>query len=570
MARRTNRLSWRLLVLILVLAVGALGVAARLVQVQILHHDYYERQAEEEHLHRAVVRAPRGAILDRNGHPLAATAAAFDVYVDPRSWREDAAALKGTAVLAPLLGRDPVELVWSVRSTDQGDYPAGSVDAAKGLQLIDQAPPGVKAVETSVRYYPERDIASTLLGFVGLEQTGLTGIEHDFDEELGGVSAEVYFERDAIGNPIPFGRKVGGAPKPGGDIRLTIDRYIQRLVETKLDEAIAQHKARGGTIIVMEPKTGEILAMASRPSFKLSELNLNDRAQSDFYRNRAVTDMYAPGSLMKTVTMAAAIDLGLVTPNSTYYDSGVERVQGATIHNWDFGSHGTVTATQILQLSLNTGAVWLSRMIGADHFYEYVKRFGFGEPTNIGLGGEAPGQVRTNQDEGWCPCDLATNSFGESIGATPLQVITAVSSLVNGGLLMRPYIVKEVVGPDGPRSYDPVVVRRVVSPETAQTLVQMMNAVVEGVPGHPAQVPGYSVAGKTGTSTFSDRTTIASFIGFAPVQDPRFIMLVKIDEPQDDRLGSLVAAPVFRDLTPQILTYFGVAPDAALVNGSQP
>jgi cell division protein FtsI/penicillin-binding protein 2 len=256
-----------------------------------------------------------------------------------------------------------------------------------------------------------------------------------------------------------------------------------------------------------------------------------------------------------------------VTSNSTFYDSGVARVQGATIHNWDYSSRGTVTATQILQYSLNTGAVWLSGLLGADNFYDYVQRFGFGQPTDVGLAGEGTGIVRTNRSEGWCPCDLATNSFGQSIAATPLQVITAVSALVNGGLLMRPYIVKEVVGPDGPRSFDPVVVRRAVSPETSRTLVEMMNAVVEGVPNHAARVHGYSVGGKTGTSTFTDRsTTIASFIGFAPVQDPRFIMLVKIDEPQDDRLGGVVAAPVFRTLTPQILTYLGVAPDAALVN----
>jgi cell division protein FtsI/penicillin-binding protein 2 len=256
-----------------------------------------------------------------------------------------------------------------------------------------------------------------------------------------------------------------------------------------------------------------------------------------------------------------------VTSNSTFYDSGVARVQGATIHNWDYSSRGTVTATQILQYSLNTGAVWLSGLLGADNFYDYVQRFGFGQPTDVGLAGEGTGIVRTNRSEGWCPCDLATNSFGQSIAATPLQVITAVSALVNGGLLMRPYIVKEVVGPDGPRSFDPVVVRRTVSAETSRTLVEMMNAVVEGVPNNAAQVPGYSVGGKTGTSTFTDRsTTIASFVGFAPVQDPRFIMLVKIDEPQDDRLGGVVAAPIFRTLTPQILTYLGVAPNPVRVN----
>ena len=568
MARRTSRLSWRLFVLVLLLAFGTVAVVARLVQVQILQHDYYARQAEEEHLHRAVVRAPRGAVLDRNGYPLATTVAAFDVYVDPRSWQDDLTALKGAAALGPLIGRDVTELIETVRAHEQGDYLAArGIGAAEGLQVLQQAPPGVNAVETSSRFYPEGDLASGLLGFVGRDQEGLTGIEHDFDAELGGVPAEVYFERDAIGNPIPFGRRLGGEPVAGGDVQLTIDRYIQRLAETALDKAVQEHEASGGAIIVMDPKSGEILAMTSRPSFKFSGLNLADAAQDDLFRNRAVTDMYPPGSLMKTITMAAAIDQGLVTPNTTYYDQGVERVQGATIHNWDYSSRGTVTATQVLQFSLNTGAVWLSRMLGPDRFYDYLYRFGFGEPTNVGLAGEASGQVRTNHTEGWCPCDLATNSFGQSIAATPLQVITAISALVNGGQLMRPYIVKEVVGPDGPRTYEPVVVRQAVSDATSRTLVQMMNAVIEGVPNHLAKVPGYTVGGKTGTSTFPDRsTTIASFVGFAPVEDPRFIMLVKIDEPKDDRLGGVVAAPVFRELTPQILSYLGFAPGVALVD----
>ena len=568
MARRSHRLNWRMALLILTLGIGVVAVVARLAQVQIVRHEYYAQRAEEEHLHQTVVREPRGSILDRNGYPLATTVTTFDVYVDPRSWREPATALRGAAALAPLLGRAPADLLSAVAAQAQGDYLAArGVDAQIGLDVLDAAPAGVTAVSASRRHYPEGDVASALLGFTGRDQVGLTGIEADFERELGGVPATVYFERDGLGNPIPFGRRLGDTPIAGGDVRLTIDRHLQRLADQALDRAVEAHKATGGTIIMMDPKTGEVLAMASRPSFRLSQLNLQDAAQGDFYRNRAVTDTYAPGSLIKTITMAAAIDSGLVTPDSTYYDVGVESVPGASIRNWDLSSHGTVTATEILQYSLNTGAVWLSSALGPDRFYDYLHRFGFAEETHAGLGGEAAGLLRTNQDEGWCECDLATNSFGQSIAATPLQVITAVAALVNGGELMRPYIVREVDGPDGRQVSEPVVVRRVVSEGTAQTLVEMMNAVVDGVPSHLAQVPGYRIGGKTGTSTFTDRsTTIASFIGFAPVEDPRFIMLVKIDESQDDRLGGLVAAPVFAELAPQILAYLGVYPnDAALV-----
>ena len=570
MARRTHRLSWRLLLLILALLVSTGGIVARLVQVQIIDHNYYAARAEEEHLRQTVIRAPRGAILDRNGYPLATTVDAFDVYVDPRSWEDDAVARRGADVLAPLLNREPAELIAATRAQEQGDYLAArALNASMGLELLKLGPPGVKLVDRSDRFYPEGDLASGLLGFIGRDQVGLAGIEADFDQELGGTPGVVYVERDGLGNPLPFGRRLLDTPAPGGDLRLTIDRYLQRLVEEKLDEALEAHEATGGTIIVMDPRTGEILAMASRPSFNLSELDLEDASQTELYRNRAITDVYPPGSLMKTVTMAAAIDSGLVTPESTYYDDGAAVMGGVTIRNWDLSAHGTTTATEFFQLSLNTGAVWLAGLLGPDRFYEYVQRFGFNEPTHVGLGGEPGGLVRTNQDEGWCRCDLATNSFGQGIAVTPLQLITAVSALVNGGLLMRPYIVQEVAGPEDRRVFEPVVVRRVVSEETSRMLVQMMNAVVDGRDDHPAQVPGYRVGGKTGTSTYVDRPdTIASFIGFVPVEDPQFIMLVKIDEPQDDRLGSVVAAPIFRELALPLLAYLGVPPDdVALVEG---
>ena len=574
MARRTHRLNWRFLLLVLVLLVSTGGIVARLVQVQIIDHDYYTAQAEDEHLRRTVLRAPRGAILDRNGYPLATTVDTFDVYIDPRSWKNDATALRGAAALAPLLDREPGELVAATRAQERGDYLAArSVSANVGLQLRELAPTGVKTVTTSRRFYPEGDLASNLLGFIGRDQVGLEGIEAYFDQELGGVPGVVYFERDGMGNPIPFGRRIGDEPVPGGDVYLTIDRYIQALVEERLDAAIEEHEATGGSIIVMDPKTGEILALASRPSYLLSELDLEDASQAALFRIRAVTDTYPPGSVMKIITMAAAIDLGLVTPESTYFDSGVASVAGGhAIYNWDLSSNGTTTVLGVLQRSLNTGAVWVAGMLGADRFYDYVQRFGFGEPTYMGLGGESPGLVRTNEDGGWYPGDLATNSFGQGIAVTPLQMITATSALVNGGLLMRPYIVKEVAGSDGRRVFEPVVVRRAVSEETSRTLAQMMTDVVEDEQRfHRARLPGYKAGGKTGTSTFADSDkAIASFVGFAPASDPRFVMLVKIDEPQGSRLGSVVAAPIFAELAPRILTYLGVQPDdVARVEGGR-
>ncbi len=573
MARRA-RLNWRLALLIVVLALGTAGTVARMVQVQIIDHAYYAAQAQEEHLHRTVIRAPRGAILDRNGFPLAATVDTFDVYIDPRSWESDEAALQGAAALAPLLDVEPTQLIASTRAQAQGDYLAArNVTAQVGLTILEEAPPGVKAVGASSRYYPEGDLASVLLGFIGRDQVGLAGIEADFDRELGGVPGEVFFERDGLGNPIPFGRRIGSEPIAGGDLRLTIDRYLQRLVEEKLDAEVREHGATGGAIIIMDPASGAILAMASEPTFKLTKLDLSNEKQAELYRNRGATDVYPPGSVMKPITAAAAIDLGLVTPTTTYFDDGTAEVDGGVvISNWDFSAHGTTSVADLLKYSLNTGAVWLAQTLGPDRFYEYIGKFGFGEKTHVGLGGEPDGLVRTRHDEGWYPIDLATNSFGQGIAVTPLQMMAAFSSLVNGGVLMRPYIVEETNGPDGRRVYDPVVVRRVISEETSRQMVEMLNAVVDGNPGHLAQVPGVSVGGKTGTSTFPGSSdTIASFMGFAPVENPRFIMLVKIDTPKDSPLGGVVAAPIFADLTPTILSYLGLQrPDTALVSGAVP
>jgi cell division protein FtsI/penicillin-binding protein 2 len=467
------------------------------------------------------------------------------------------------------VGKSVDDIVAGIAAEPEGDYTlALGLDYDRGRSIIDLGLPGLKAAPSTRRFYPEGDLASALLGFTGRDHVGLAGLEADFQEELAGTPGDLYFERDSLGNPIPLGTQRGQPAVPGGDIRLTIDRYIQRLVEEELDRRIAKHGASGGTIIVMDPRTGAILAMASRPSFRLSHLDLSGQLDPSLFRNRAVTDVYEPGSVMKVITMSAAVDLGLVNPDSTYYDAGYVTIGESTIYNWDYSVNGTQTATQLLQKSLNTGAIWLSSLIGAENFYSYLRRFGFGEPTNSGLGGEAEGLVRSSDEEGWYPVDLATNSFGQGVAATPLQVITAVAAIANGGKLMRPYIVQEVSGPQGRRVYEPVVVRQAISEATAQTVTQMMNQVVEGVPYHLARIPGYHVAGKTGTTIVSIpggydlNSTIASFVGFAPLEDPQMIMLVKIDRPQDDPLGGRVAAPVFGALAPKILSYLNVKPDA--------
>jgi len=568
MLRQRGRMYARLLIVAALFAAAGGAITARVVYVQLVNSAHYKAAAQNEHFGQQEIRAPRGAILDRNGYPLATTVDAYDVYINRPDWQNVADAERAAAVIAPVIGQPAVGLVREARKEAKGLYLAyAGLDFDKGAALRNADAPGLRLVQTTKRFYPEGDLASTLLGFVGRDHAGLTGIEADYDRELGGVPGTIYFERDSIGNQIAIGsERIGQKPKQGGDIRLTIDRYIQRLVEGELEAQIAKTGALGGTIIVIEPKTGAVLAMASRPGFKLSQLNLND-ANVALFRNRAVTDVYEPGSVFKTLTAGMAIDLGLVTPGTTYNDTGAAYIGNATIRNWDYSVNGTTTVTQVLQRSLNTGAVWMSGLVGPEKFYQYVRAFGIGTTTASGLGGEADGLVRSKNDPNWTPVDLATNSFGQGIAATPLQVIAAISAFANEGKLMRPYIVQEVDAPAAKRSFSPVVVRQVVKEETAHAVADMMNQVVEGIPGHLAAVPGYHVAGKTGTTTgatLADGTVhdgnVASFVGFAPAGDPQMMMLVKLDF-REDRLGGQVSAPVFHDLAPSILAYLGVRPN---------
>jgi cell division protein FtsI/penicillin-binding protein 2 len=573
--RARSRFTWRFAVLAFVLLVSTGGIVGRLAYVQIVHHQRYSLEAQQEHLEKKLVRSERGAILDRNGFPLATSIDVFDVYIDRRAWAEDVTKAQKTAEgLAPNLGVDKDAMLARLLNQDAApiELLADGIPFSAGLQIDSLNLPGVTVAAATKRFYPEGDTASALLGFLGRDHSGLAGLEADLESVLGGQPGVLYFERDGGGQPIAVGQTREQPGQPGSDVRLTIDRYIQSLVEKELDTQLVAHKASGGTIIVMDPKTGAILAMASRPSFKLSELDL-DNPQQDLYRNRAVTDAYEPGSVLKVITMATAIDLGLVNPNTTYYDSGVVEKGGYTFANWDFSANGETTMTQVLQKSLNTGAIWLSDLIGPERLYQSIERFGFGESTHSGLGGESAGLLRTQDDPGWYSADLATNSYGQGIAATPLQVITAIASVINGGNLMRPYIIQEIDGPDGRRMYDPVVVRQTISAASSATMVEMMHQVVDGVPGHLAQVKGYDVGGKTGTTLVSIPTgyaldsTLATFVGFAPVGDPAMIMLVKIDQPQDDPLGGIVAAPVFARLAPKILAYLNVRPNDALVQG---
>jgi len=355
----TGRWNWRVFALGAVFALFTLGIVARLVYLQVLRHDHYQAEARAEHLEKREVRSSRGAILDRSGFPLVISRDVFDVYVDRRAWKSIPNASRDVAFkLAPFLSQQAPQLQSQLDDASQGPITllSSGVEFDVGKDIDKMHLPGIVLASATKRAYPEGDIASPILGFLGREHTGLAGLEGTLDDVLSGTPGALYFEQDGGGNPIAFGQSRVVAGTPGSDVRLTLDRYLQKLIEGQLDIEIKAHQASGGTILIMDPKTGAIMAMASRPSFKLSDLDL-DNPDFSLYRERAVTDLYEPGSVIKTITMSSAIDLGLVTPDTTYLDTGLVVKGGYEFKNWDFSANGIQTMTQVLQKSLNTGAI---------------------------------------------------------------------------------------------------------------------------------------------------------------------------------------------------------------------
>ncbi|MFA7249878.1 MAG: penicillin-binding protein 2 [Dehalococcoidia bacterium] len=564
----SNHLTWRHWVLATFVVASFGVVLVHLYRVQVLDHDSYMKEAAVTRQGATTVSASRGAILDATGYPLATSVDTWDVYIDRFQWRDHAKAQEAAIGLASFLKRDAAQLLKDGFAQNSGDLLVlRNMPYDEGLKLDQLDLWGIHLTRSSVRMYPEGDLAGQLIGYVGRDAEGLWGVEADFDGMLRGKDGWVTTERDALGRPIAFSKRAERPAVEGGEVQLTIDRFMQAIIEKSLESALAKYGAKSGSIIVMNPRTGAVLAMASRPAVQLSKVNLNDQTLDNLVRNRAVTDLYEPGSTMKTLTTAMAIERGLVTPESTYNDTGAVKVGAYVIRNWDYSAHGTTTVRSFLQNSLNTGAVWLSDRIGPDTFYQYVKAFGLGEATHIGLAGEAEGQFRTPADPSWYPVDLATNSYGQGIAVTPIQMLTAVNSIANQGRLMRPYVVSKVVTSNSSRTFGPVEVRQVISPQTAATVLKLMNDVVDGMPAHGAQTPGYHVAGKTGTTLVSIPTgydldsTIASFVGFIPYEDPQVSVLIKIDQPGGGlNLGGQVAAPVFSEIATQLMDYLRVSP----------
>lgn len=435
--------------------------------------------------------------------------------------------------------------------------------ALKALEL-----PGVGFDADTARFYPENNFLSSVLGFVGYkgtERVGVYGLEEAFEEELRGAAGSVSQEKDISGAWIFAGKREITPQRDGDTIILTIDRTIQHMAEEIIKGAVTDNHADSGSIVVMDPKTGAIWAMASYPDFNPNEYNKVE--DSSIFQNMVTLGSYEPGSIFKPLTMAASIDAGKISPETTYVDTGSVEIDGYTIQNSDKKAHGKQTMTQALEESLNTGSIFAKEQIGNKKFFEYLQKFGLGKPTGIELR-ESSGNLDNLRAN--ILVNYHTASFGQGITVTPLQMVEAFSAIANGGKMMRPYIVQtRITGLGDVVQTKPVVASQVISRDAASKVGGMMVAVVENGHGKRAQAPGYYVAGKTGTAQVSkkdgrgyeDDINIGSFIGFAPAEDPKFVALVRVNHPRNVLYAESTAAPAFGKLAQFILNYLNVPPN---------
>lgn len=546
----------------------ALFLTWRLAKVQIVDGPALAKAALAQRSDTVDVFARRGSIVDRNGNVLVRSLPSESVYAVPHDLADPD---KTVAALQKIFGRLQPQLVAMLHDKHlQFVWVARKIphDEVRKIQALDI--PGIALIEedTGRRVDVAGTMLSTVLGFVGVDENGLDGLEYAFDSWLKGRSGQVTLETDEFGRPIPFGHeRVIKPARPGLTLELTVDSYLQYVSEFSLAQQVKKYHATGGTAIVMDPQTGAVLALANYPRF---DPNRYWRYSANEERDRAVEDAYEPGSTYKLVTAAAALSSGKVTTTQLFPSTGPLEVGGRSIHNAVDGltpdPRGDTLET-IIADSLNVGAAEVGMHVGARTFYAMEQRAGFGQPTNVGLPGENPGIVPP--PSAWSASSLATMSFGQGVAVTPIAMARYYCAIANGGLLLRPRIVRAVLDQHDTVLYRyPVeVVRRVFSPRVAAILRSYLRAVVVRGTGNPsAQIPGYTTAGKTGTAQIAQNGVyvsgayVASFIGMIPYEHPKFVILVKVDRPEGSIYGSQVAAPAFDTIAKAAMLRAGMLP----------
>jgi stage V sporulation protein D (sporulation-specific penicillin-binding protein) len=436
-----------------------------------------------------------------------------------------------------------------------------TVERIKALNLE-----GLHFQKESWRFYPDKEFAAQILGFVGFEgdkRKGFYGIEGYYDGILRGKEGHFFGERDALGKFTLVGSKFIERAEDGANVVLTLDRLLQFQAEKAVADGVKMYGADRGSVIILDPKTGEILAMATAPSFDPNKYN--EVENMEIFRNFAISDSYEPGSVIKPIVMAVALDLGLVSPQATIIDRGEIKVDKFAIRNFDGKANGEVTMTKILEQSINVGMVQVGQMIGKNRLYEYFDKFGFLDLNGVDLDSEAFSKIRPYEE--WANSDLATASFGQGFSINALQLASAYTAIANSGKLILPHIVKKIIYPSGHEEIvHPKESQQIISPSTASTLSAMLASVVENGQATLARVSGYQIAGKGGTAQlpkpdsigYDPSKRITSFVGFGPVEDPKFVMLVKFHNPKGDVFGATTAAPVFAKLAQDLFQYYQV------------
>jgi len=537
-----------------------LGLTVRLGYLQIYQGDELSDRAFAQRMRPQTIDAQRGNILDRNYNTLAISVGADAVYALPGSIRD----LEGTArQLAPFLPMSEADLT---RILDSGSTTSAwlarglSIESAEAIRKLGL--PGIRVVKRPQRYYPQGSLAAHVVGIAGSDNQGLEGIEYYYDEVLRGVPGRQAIEQDATQRSIPGGESEFLLPEPGRDVVLTIDSVIQYIAETHIQEAVVSSKSERGLVLAMDPYTGEILANAIYPTF---DPNYYQDVSAGRRRNVAITDQYEPGSTFKFVTAAASLDLGLAY-NERTFDSGLSwEVGGGRVRNSDGRVFGNISFLEAMERSDNITFAKLSAEMGPERFHPYIQGFGFGSRSGVDFPGEIAGMVAAPRLGGQA-LQWANTGFGQGIAVTPLQLLNSLSSIANGGTLMEPYFVREILDAQGRifQKFEPEILGYPVQSETATAVSQLLRSVVVNGNGNRAEVSGYYVAGKTGTAEVPEGGVygagrIASFLGFAPVDEPALAILVVLYHPQvESAYGGVLAAPVFQKIMEESLEYLGV------------
>ena len=550
----------RIVVCGVVLIVLFAAVGKRAFNLQVREAERLRAMAEEQYLREVELPPRRGRILDRNGAELASTADVDSIYCNPRRLPDPVDAARR---LAKVLGMDRRELEKKLEQRRFFAWVKRKVTPDEAAAVKALALPGVAFVREPRRFYPNRSLAATVMGLSGSDGRGLDGVELALDKQLTGTTSSVVGIRDALGRDLVVDGMPDGPTGVGSDVVLTIDRYLTFVTERAIADGQARTHAKDVVAIVMDPRTGELLAMASVPTF-----NPNDPSEAAGARDRAITDTYEPGSTMKTFTIASALDAGVVRA-----EDRIDCLQGKmmvgkySIH--DTHPHGVITVAEVFKFSSNIGATKIARKLGRDGLADALGRFGFGHTTGVGLPGERSGVIRPVDK--WGDIGFANVSFGQGLTVTPLQMLTGVSAIAAGGVYHAPRVVSRVVQPDGtvetPAAPNAAPEHRVMSESAARTMLGIMRGVTEeGGTAKQAAIDGYVVGGKTGTAQkvanghYDPNKWVSSFVGVVPIEAPRLAIIIVVDEPQGGHLGGAVAAPIFKEIAEQALRYLHVPP----------